>query len=639
MINSLPSISSLKKLLSVTWRSCMWVIFLLIFITPLIADAHNIVLAKNGKAKVVIIGPEGRNVSQQFSIDELRTYLGKITGADFTVAQTNNGSAFIKLERSLGDNKEAYEIITQNSGIIIKGNSDRALLFAVYDFLGRLGCQWLAPQLDLYEGVSEIIPHKTDLSYSAIAPKIEQPVFAYRKIDVDGGRSHTAENLALIIDWMAKVRYNTLRVPVNLNGNDRVQWDKWRSALIPELKKRDLLLEIGGHGYQNFIHAKMEDGKLFQKHPEWFGKDSSCMSSPSDRLVFNTSDTNAVKYFTNNIISYIKQHPEINIFGLWPPDVGRWADCKEMEALGTPADRQAALANKIAAAIYEVRPEVKLEIIAYSYTLLPPQTIKLHKNIQVDFCPINQSFEKQIYDSSSVNNLEYVNAIKVWRQSFTGEIGLYSYYRKYAWRSAPNVIPHYIQKDMQWYAKVSMQGISTYAEPGDWYTYELNHYILAHVAWNPHADVNTLCDQLYKARYANQWQKAKAAYVSLENLSPKFGSIPFTTLKSKEEIATALHTLEQQLSNIKITIKNEEDPFVVKNFSRLLLMLQYLQMDLMIQKAKAAGKDKEYILSQIKEFVAFLEANLDKGVFILTGQNDLARFTKKYGLTNQSLLD
>jgi len=39
-----------------------------------------------------------------------------------------------------------------------------------------------------------------------------------------------------------------------------------------------------------------------------------------------------------------------------------------------------------------------------------------------------------------------------------------------------------MQKDLQWYAKLPVQGVSTYAEPGDWFTYELNHYVLA--AWH-----------------------------------------------------------------------------------------------------------------------------------------------------------
>ena len=181
-------------------------------------------------------------------------------------------------------------------------NSDRAILFAVYDLLSRLGCKWLAPDFEFYSGKAEFVPNTSDLTFETGGVITEEPIFNYRVIDVDGGRTHNADNLKKLIDWMPKARYNTLRCPVNLNGSGRVVWDKWREALTPELKKRDILLEVGGHGYQNFLNAEMEDGTLFQQHPEWFGKDSSCKPTPSERLVFNTENPEAVQYFIDNII-------------------------------------------------------------------------------------------------------------------------------------------------------------------------------------------------------------------------------------------------------------------------------------------------------------------------------------------------
>ncbi len=68
-------------------------------------------------------------------------------------------------------------------------------------------------------------------------------------------------------------------------------------------------------------------------------------------------------------------------------------------------------------------------------------------------------------------------------------------------------------------------------------------------------------------------------------------------------------------------------------------MLKYLEKDLSIQSSLSTNASGEKVLNQIKSLLDFLQTNIDEGVFILTGDNDLARFTKKYGLTNQSLLD
>ena len=62
-------------------------------------------------------------------------------------------------------------------------------------------------------------------------------------------------------------------IPFNYQGDGKVQWDNWREALTPELKKRDMLVEVGGHGYQNFLNAKMEGGEVCSTNiPDWFGK-------------------------------------------------------------------------------------------------------------------------------------------------------------------------------------------------------------------------------------------------------------------------------------------------------------------------------------------------------------------------------
>ena len=603
-----------------------------------VADKARVSLAEKGKAKLVISVPVNPTVTQQFAASELAKYLHQISGANFQ-KESRIGQAAIKLQLKKGKPDEGYEIQVKSNDIILSGNSDRAVLYAVYDFLELLGCIWIAPDFSMYSGRHEVVPRNPDLVFSLKETVNTQPAFAYRKIDVDGGRSHNIDNLKKMVDWMAKVRYNVLRVPVNLNGNGRVQWDKWRDDVLPELKKRDMILEVGGHGYQNFINAKMENGTLFKTHPEWFGKDSSCQPSASERLVFNTADSAAVNYVIANIIKYIQQHPEIKIFGLWPSDVGRWQDCKEMEKYGTPQDRQAAFANKVEAEIHKVRPDIILELIAYSFTLSVPLKVPLSKTIQVDFCPINQSFEKQIYDKSSVRNNEYAKELKKWRANFSGDIGLYSYYRKYAWRSAPVVIPQYIQKDMQWYADLPLQGISTYAEPGDWFTYELNHFILAQVSWNPNVGVDSLRYLFFAGRFGANQKMAQAAYGVLEQITPLYGSIPFTSLKSKNEIDKANKEVQEQVSFIEAVQKKENDKTVSGNLERLLLMLKYLHMDLSIQSSISAKASNDLITEQIKGLLLFLQANLDKGVFILTGDNDLARFTKKYGLTNQSLLD
>jgi hypothetical protein len=593
-------------------------------------SSNKILLAKGGKSFVDIIQPYDSSEISRFAVQELSRYLHRISGANFSIRPISNGSLpyiIIKKNKSLAT--EDYIISTESGNIVLSAGSDRAILYSVYDFLHSLGCEWLAPDLGIYNGSGEHIPRKSLLFYHYTSDINKHPVFAYRKLDVEEGRTHNVANLRKIIEWMPKVRYNILMVPLNYGGSGRVKWDNWSKELTPELKKRGLMIEVGGHGYQNYLNAGMENGTLFKEHPDWFGKDKNCIASSQQNIVFNTSNKDAVRYLIDNVIKYIEQHPEIDIFDFWPPDGARWNDCSEFAKKGSPVERQARLVNEVDSAIKKVRPDLLLEMIAYQPVLMPPEKVQLNKNILVDFCPINQSFEKQIYDSGCTNNYSYEQALKLWRRTFTGDIGLYSYYRKYAWHSLPNVIPHYIQRDLQWYSNLPLQGISTYAEPGDWFTYELNHYVLSNLCWNVTINVDSLIDQYCIFRYGRFNKIARAAYSVLENIVPDYCSIPFSNLKPVGQINEAKSKVLKQIQALqKVQVKCEGE--VKENFSRLLLMMQYVYYDLEIQQLISASDNTMIIEGKIKELLEFLKDNKDEGVFIISSKNELSWMSNHY---------
>ncbi len=187
------------------------------------------------------------------------------------------------------------------------------------------------------------MPKKSKLVLELDGPVVEKPAMKFRKLYVEEGHTHNAENLKQLIEWMSKTRRNTLVVPTDYQGQDRVKWDNWREALTPELRKRDITLEVGGHGYQNFINAEMPEVKA---HPEWLGMDETGKRSEAHGRVFCSSNSAAVDFLAKNVVAYLKAHPEIDIFDFWPPDGSKWCECENCKKLGTPADRQARLVSR-----------------------------------------------------------------------------------------------------------------------------------------------------------------------------------------------------------------------------------------------------------------------------------------------------
>ncbi len=600
-------------------------------------------IVKDGKSDWVVVSPKNASPTELLAAQELARYLNQMSGIRFKTVETvpANGHALIVIQydktREMGLNVllphelDECSFMADGKNIWITGATEGATLHAVYMFLDALGCRFLAPQFAFYRESAEVVPHLRDIA-GPESSDCRDSMLKFRKIYVEEGHSHTHENLAQIVEWMPKVGYNTLVVPTNYQGHDRVKWDSFRERVAPECQKRGITIEVGGHGYQNFLSAEMEDGKLFTQHAEWFAVDANGKRQKGQNWVFNTSNADAVKYLIDNFIRYIKTHPEIQIYDFWPPDGAKWCECDDCKKLGTPSDRQAILLARVKEALSDVRPDLRLEMIAYSSYLDPPEHVKVDKSVLVDFCPINQQFDQQINDPGATKNKNYADALIAWRKAFEGDVSIYSYYRKYAWDSLPVVIPHYMQRDLQWYAKAPVQGISTYAEPGDWFTYELNHYVLAQLAWNPDVDVDVLIKKFCEARYGASAAKAASVLTTLEEITRNTSSIPNSALKSAKTIDDDL-ARARKLEEIRNDAKDATDPFAKRALERLALMCEYLRRDLEIQKLRASNGKPEELRAKAIELLDFTRSHANDGVFLVKDQRlSNNRINKRYGI-------
>ncbi|MDH7602635.1 MAG: DUF4838 domain-containing protein [Armatimonadota bacterium] len=601
------------------------------------AQTFTICEATNPQPPVIAISPSCSS-AEELAAQELARYVRVMAAADLSIVRTDDPpdhSIVIRcVSRSeLGD--EGYSISVRGSRLYIEGARGRSVLYAVYDILERMGCRWLAPDFDFYAlptptcsptgAENEVVPRVRPLVLTIPKPIIEKPTLKYRKICVEEGLSHNQQELLRIIEWMPKARYNTLVIPIDYQGTGRVKWDNWRQVLAPELQKRDLIIEVGGHGYQNFLSAKMENGRLFKEHPEWFGMDVSGRRRSEPQWVFCTSNEDAVRYFTSNVLAYLKTHPEIDVFDCWPPDGATWCNCSSCRALGSPADRQSRLVRQVMDAALQNGVRTRFECIAYGSCLYPPDRESLPNSLLVDFCPIGQCFEHQIYDTTCERNARYASAFKKWRASFPGEISIYSYYRKYAWRSLPNLIPHYIQRDLQWYCRMGAAGVSTYAEPGDWRTYELNHYTLGRLAWNPYSDVDSLIRDFALARFRKAADAAIRVYQALENTVRRVSSIPYISPKTSREIDSASSSLRGALD--RFLQQAEPGPAT----RALAAAVEYAMRDFALQKARVNKLPVQERAAMVSSLLAFIQAHSGEGL-IVDARIDKAKLFKAYGL-------
>lgn len=514
---------------------------LLIVGSALFADP--LPLRKGETGMTIVTEPSPSNVDQ-FAASELARYLNKITGASFAVKTTEKipakalvvGKAEVEAiepevaHEQLGD--DGFIIRRVGDRVLIAGGSGRGTLYGVYAFLEKLGCRWFAPNFDFYgAGGGEVVPH---VAAPAVGDWniVERPAFKWRKLYIEEGHSHTTENLKQMIDWMAKAHMNVLDCPIDYQHLHHTEWDHWRLALIPELRKRGILIEVGGHGYPNFLPQE----KYYAQHPDWFGMhDGKRTNDP--RVVFSTASKDAVNTFAANVESYLHAHPEIDILDVWPPDGAEWSTAPEDLALGSSSERQMLLLNHLAGVLKSDFPRLRLQFIAYETYTVPPKQHKPDPGILMDFCPINRSFESPLYASGYEQNEQYFHDLQGWLDGVIdpSNITIYSYITKYAWRSLPVLIPHLIVDETRRFHSMGIGGLATYSEPGSWATFELDHYITARALWNPQMNVHQVLADYASQRYGAAGPAVLAYLRLVEGVVPHAVGIPGTQLTVEKE--------------------------------------------------------------------------------------------------------
>lgn len=532
-----------------------------------------------------------------FAASELASYLEQISGTSYAITSspsTHHPDLLIgarmagtTLPADLGE--DGFVLKTNGQHIIIAGKSDRGTLYGVYAFLERLGCRWFAPNFNFYGSAKgEFVPHRSSIAVDTLNI-IERPAFQWRKLYIEEGQSHAAENLLKLVDWMAKARMNVLDCPNNYQGAGRTKWDNWRDTLIPELRKRGLLIEVGGHGYQNYLPQE----QYFSQHPEWFGLRNGVRSNATQD-VFATSNPDAVRTFIANIASYLHAHPEIDIFDLWPPDGAQWSEAKDDVALGTPTERQMLLLSHVAAELQHDFPHVRLQFIAYQNYIAPPSEHKPDKSILMEFCPIDRSFESALYEGASSQNEEYFHDLQGWSENVMApaSITVYSYITKYAWRSLPITIPHLIVDELRRFHEMGIGGLATYSEPGSWATFELEHYITAHALWNPYLDVTQGLSDYIDHRYG-----AAALYVAkylrlVEEVVPHAVNIPGTTIDpiKQQAMLDRFQPAEQLIKKAHEAAENDASTSTL--IDKLDHQYRYVSNEMKIQYALSNAQNK-----------------------------------------------
>ena len=370
---------------------------------------------------------------------------------------------------------DGYEVKRAGADIIIASKCARGTLYAVYDIFYDAGCRWYTPYAkdEYYPAVAEL----------GAEEKLCNPSFELRNFTYDGNKDvNRSEEIQVefveSIEWFAKIKANAFFIHGTHFGVD----EKLMLNAARELKKRGMLIELGGHGVHHFV-----DQNLFETQPELFREAEGARVKDGN---FCISNPDAVKMACDGAQRVFETYEEtgIDTLHLWFEDSmsGSWCNCEKCRDK-SPQEQQMFAINEIAKRVKTVAPTSKVDMLLYHDTLdLDKINAKPEDNVYAYFAPRERCRYHSAADTSCQRNITQFNALKAAKERFGDNTYIFEYYADYIlFMQLAIFSPTVIEKDLKEYLDLGINKVSCLMFGRySWWAYAGNMYVYANLAWN-----------------------------------------------------------------------------------------------------------------------------------------------------------
>lgn len=441
------------------------------------AARAEFLLARDGRATVVILQQPDATAAEVNAARELAATLREITGAEFPIEVAGAGlparalvvgpgpvakSLFGEVPwEQLGD--EELVIKTHGDHLLLAGGRPRGTLYAVSQFLQRIcGVRWWTPWASRIPRQATLAVGNLDLRYR---PKFElRDPFWFPAFDAR---------------WAVRNFSNS------------------QSAKIPD--------EWGGCiRYQGFVHTffpLVPPAEHFATHPEWFSEIKGRRTHDRAQLCLTNPDLRA--FVVTQVRQRLRAMPTARILSVSQNDWYGFCECAPCKTLddaeGSHAGTMLDFVNHVAAQIEPEFPQVAVDTLAYQYTRKPPRTIRPRPNVIVRLCSIECDFREPL---TAPANAKFAEDIGGWEKICD---------RLYIWDYTTN-FAHYLQPHPNWFtlgsnvrffAEHHVKGVF---EQGAYQGFaaefaELRAWVLAQLLWNPALDDRQLIAEFLDGYY------------------------------------------------------------------------------------------------------------------------------------------
>ncbi|MBQ9335772.1 MAG: DUF4838 domain-containing protein [Lentisphaeria bacterium] len=476
----------------------------------ILAFAAPLQLAENGKTDYSIVVPDQPKGFDQQAADDLKNYLGKMTGAEFRIVPESKASgenliyvgqtAFAK-KQGIDFAKlraEEWAIRPVGKNLVLSGGYPIGSFYAVWNVLNRLGCYSLTWDQDA-------VPSYTELT-AEIPEEQKKPVFDGRQIH-DGFpgwlfRSGGAPSVL--------AAYKLYKLRNGINGRQRKDDSLWLYSAhnishLPQFHSLCLYVPL----------------KLFKTHPEYFSMNehgqrfrprslaregSVCMSNPE-----------VAKVALESLRKMIKKDREKLPRDKWPhvydistldnsPYICKCPECSAItKGEGSETGLLLRFINHIATEIRKEYPEIIIRTFGYSSTVNPPTKTKPADNVLIQLCDkftVSDPF-RPLADPLNADRIPY---FREWRKG-AKRLMVWDYWNlggNYYKPPRPDTVFNAIQSDFRFFRDLGVTdlfiecGTNPFAPQS---FIQFSHFTGAQLMLDPEKDTKRLADIYFKYYY------------------------------------------------------------------------------------------------------------------------------------------
>lgn len=494
------------------------------------AYTMKVTLIQNQNTEYVIVIPKDAKPVEQTAAKELQTYLKKALGAELPIENEQCGirkafyighTDYAKDAGITGASTENWIIRLYEENVILTGGvkaNDRGILYAVYHFLEDIvGIRWWS----VWE---EYVPNLTELALESDFIKEGTPAFPYRKV---------------LSYRQMKDFYYDARTRGNVVGDDGLE----NGAYHPNIKQLGGALQMGRPHHVHTLDKYFPPDKYFPAHPEWYAWSDSEGKRISYGLCCLTNEE-FINALLEKLMAYIEEDQALAaktgveppcFYSISFPDDTTFCDCPKCKALLEKAGSSGyalQFVNRIAKAVAEKYPDVKIETLVYMNYLEPPKDDTIpEKNVTIRLAQVYVDIIHSIYDKG---NQWYLRLLKAWSE-ICKKAGCTFYVWEYMYNvffDLPTPIAYRLSDTFRAFYEAGITGIFVENECLSADMWELTQYMLVHLCEDPYADEEALIDDFITHFYGPAAEYVKAYLLELKRSATEHNYSVFCIVES-----------------------------------------------------------------------------------------------------------